>query len=179
VIPIPTPAPALDDLDRRILDVLQEDASVSNVELADRVHSSPPTCLRRVARLKASGVIERQVAIVSPQALGPTLTAIVEVTLEHQGEDRQQAFATRAGVESAVLQCYRVSPGPDFVLVVQVADMPGYHAFAQRMFGAGTNVRNVRTYFCLARIKFDTRIARLPEQLRQSFHAPMVPPAGE
>lgn len=161
ISPVPV-AGSLDDLDRRILAVLQEDASLSNVALAARVHASPPTCLRRVARLRASGIIEKAVAIVSPAALGPTLTAIIEVTLEHQGEDRQAAFAGRARAEPAVLQCYRVAPGPDFILVAQMTDMDGYQVFAQRLFGAGSNVRNVRTFFSIARIKFDTRIARDP-----------------
>ena len=160
---MPTPV-ELDDLDLRLLAVLQEEADLSNLELAARVHTSPPTCLRRVRRLKALGVIERQVAIVSPSALGPRLTAIVEVTLDNQAEDRQADFAGRAAAEPAVLQSYRVSPGPDFVLLAQVVDMDQYQQLAQRLFGPGSNVRNVRTYFVMARTKFETRIAshRLP-----------------
>ena len=67
---------------------------------------------------------------------------------------------TSAGAgEAAVLQCYRVSPGPDFVLVVQVTDMPAYHALAHRLFTAHANVRNVKAYFSTHRSKFETRIA--------------------
>jgi len=61
--------------------------------------------------------------------------------------------------EAAVMQCYRVSPGPDFVLVVQVADMPAYHALAHRLFASHANVRNVRSFFSIHRSKFETRIA--------------------
>ena len=61
--------------------------------------------------------------------------------------------------EAAVLQCYRVAPGPDFVLIVQVADMPAYHALAHRLFATHANVRNVKTYFATFRSKFETRIA--------------------
>jgi Lrp/AsnC family transcriptional regulator, leucine-responsive regulatory protein len=150
----------LDDLDHRILAVIQDDASLSNLALAARVHTSPPTCLRRLRRLTALGVIERQVAIVSPRAFGPAVTAIIEVTLEQQSEDHQDAFAERVGVEQAVLQSYRVSPGPDFVLIAQVADMPAYQALARRLFGPSSNVRNLRAFFALRRTKFDTRIAR-------------------
>ena len=165
--PSPTPAnPAppeaglsLDDLDHRLLAVLQDNADLSNLELAARVHTSPPTCLRRVRRLKALGIIERQVAILAPTALGPTLTAIIEVTLDKQAEDHQAAFAARVAAEAAILQSYRVSPGPDFVLLAQVADMDHYQRLAQRQFGPGSNVRNVRTYFAVARTKFETRIA--------------------
>jgi Lrp/AsnC family leucine-responsive transcriptional regulator len=156
---MPTPPIELDDLDRRILNALQADASQTNNELAAHVHASPPTCLRRVNRLVAAGVIEREVAILAPEKIGPSLTAIVEITLDHQGAEKMAEFEALVAHEGAVLQCYRVSPGPDFVLVVQVADMPAYHAFAHRVFAAHANVRNVRSFFSVHRSKFETRIA--------------------
>lgn len=149
----------LDELDRRILQALQQDASLTNNDLAAAVHASPPTCLRRVKRLTDAGVITRRVALLAPEKLGPSLTAIVEITLDHQGAERQVEFEALVAGEEAVLQCYRVSPGPDFVLIVQVADMPAYHAFAHRVFAAHANVRNVRTFFSVHRSKFETRIA--------------------
>jgi Lrp/AsnC family leucine-responsive transcriptional regulator len=151
--------PLLDDVDRRILNTLQLDASHTNAELAELVHVSPPTCLRRVKQLTESGVIERQVAIVDAGKVGARLTAIVEITLDVQAADRMEQFERVVADEGAVLQCYRVSPGPDFVLVVQVADMPAYHALAHRLFTTHSNVRNVKTYFSTFRSKFETRIA--------------------
>jgi Lrp/AsnC family leucine-responsive transcriptional regulator len=148
----------MDDIDRRILNVLQVDASHTNAELAELVHVSPPTCLRRVKQLNENGVIERQVAIVSPERVGARLTAIVEITLDVQAADRMEEFERAVAFEAAVLQCYRVSPGPDFVLVVQVADMPAYHALAHRLFTTHSNVRNVKAYFSTFRSKFETRI---------------------
>ena len=152
-------APTLDDLDRRILNILQVDASHTNAELAELVHISPPTCLRRVKQLRENGVIERQVAIVAPEKVGSRLSAIVEITLDVQAADRMAEFESVVADEAAVLQCYRVSPGPDFVLVVQVADMPAYHALAHRLFTTHSNVRNVKAYFSTFRSKFETRIA--------------------
>ena len=152
-------APILDDLDRRILNILQVDASHTNAELAELVHISPPTCLRRVKQLRENGVIERQVAIVAPEKVGSRLSAIVEITLDVQAADRMAEFESVVADEAAVLQCYRVSPGPDFVLVVQVADMPAYHALAHRLFTTHSNVRNVKAYFSTFRSKFETRIA--------------------
>ncbi|MCD2517800.1 Lrp/AsnC family transcriptional regulator [Massilia sp. G4R7] len=149
----------IDDLDRRILNALQTDASHTNAELAELVHVSPPTCLRRVKQLTDGGVIERQVAIVAPEKIDARLTAIVEITLDVQAAERMAEFETLAAGEGAVLQCYRVAPGPDFVLVVQVADMPAYHELAHRLFTAHANVRNVKAYFSTHRSKFDTRIA--------------------
>ena len=148
----------LDELDRRILDVLQMDVAQTNHELAAQVHASPPTCLRRVKRLVETGVIARRVAILAPEKLGPALTAIVEITLDNQAAERMAEFEGVVAGEAAVLQCYRVSPGPDFVLVVQVADMPAYHALAHRLFAAQVNVRNVRSFFSINRSKFETRI---------------------
>ncbi|TCS37366.1 Lrp/AsnC family leucine-responsive transcriptional regulator [Paucimonas lemoignei] len=149
----------LDDLDRRILNALQEDASRTNNELAELVHASPPTCLRRVKRLVDAGIIERQVALLAADKVGAGLTAIVEITLDHQAAERMDEFEALTAREPAVMQCYRVSPGPDFVLVVQVADMPAYHALAHRLFASHANVRNVRSFFSIHRSKFETRIA--------------------
>lgn len=149
----------MDDVDRRILNALQIDSSHTNAELAELVHVSPPTCLRRVKLLTDQGIIARQVAIVSPEKIGARLTAIVEITLDVQAAERMTEFEKHVAAEAAVLQCYRVAPGPDFVLVVQVVDMPAYNALAHRLFAAHTNVRNVKTYFSTFRSKFETRIA--------------------
>ena len=155
---VPISLPELDDLDRRILEQLQEDSALTNQDLAARVHASPPTCLRRVRRLVDEGVIDRQVAILAAEKLGSTLTAIVEITLDVQAAESLDAFEQSMLAEPAVLQCYRVSTGPDFVVIAQVKDMPAYHALVHRAFTAQANVRNVRTFFSVHRAKFETRI---------------------
>ena len=152
----------LDAADLRILDVLQRDASLSNQDLAAAVHTSAATCLRRVKRLTDAGVIERRVAILSPQAIGAALTAFAEVSLDAQGAEHLQAFEARAVAESAVQQCYRVAPGPDLILVLQLPDMAAYHALVQRLFTQDANVRNVKTFFSVHRAKYETRVP-LPE----------------
>lgn len=144
----------LDPTDRRLLALLQADASLTNQALAERAHISAATCLRRVRRLVESGVIERTMAIVSPDALGVGNTAVLEVTLDRQDAARLEAFETHVAQEPAVQQCYRVAAGPDFVLIVYVADMPAYHAFVQRSLTAEANVRNVRAFFAVKRGKF-------------------------
>jgi len=150
---------SLDATDLRILDQLQRDASLTNQALAAAVHTSAATCLRRVKRLTDSGVIERSIAILSPQKLGAGLTAIVEVTLDRQGAEHLAAFEARAVAEVPVQQCHRVSPGPDFILVLQVPDMPAYHALVQRLFSQDANVRNVKAFFSVHRAKFEPRVA--------------------
>lgn len=153
---------SIDVVDLQLLDALQHDASLSNQALAAQVHISPPTCLRRVKRLVDSGLIERQVAMLSPDRLAPLLghglQAIVEISLERQDANALAAFEQRVAADEAVQQCYRVSPGPDFVLVVHTRDMPDYLALAQRLYTGDANVRNVKTYFSIKRSKFGTRV---------------------
>ena len=127
----------LDALDLRLLDLLQADASRSNQALAEAAHASPATTLRRVRRL-------------------------VEVSLDAQGAEHLAAFEVRAVAEPAVQQCYRVSPGPDFVLVVWAIDMAAYHALVQRLFTQDANVRNVKAYFSVHRAKFEPRVGLGP-----------------
>jgi Lrp/AsnC family leucine-responsive transcriptional regulator len=153
----------LDALDLALLDRLQIDASESNQDLARRVHISAPTCLRRVKRLRDAGLIAREVALLDSdrmaQHIGHGLTAIVEITLDRQDQEAMAAFEQRIAPDAAVQQCYRVSPGPDFILVVHAADMPAYLALAQRLFTSDANVRNVKAFFSLRRAKFEPRLA--------------------
>ncbi len=152
---------SLDAIDRRLLELLQADASRSNQDLAAAAHVSPATALRRVRRLVDAGVIERQVAIVAPERVGG-LTALIEVSLDRQGAEHLAAFEQRAVADAAVQQCYRVSPGPDFVLVVWSADMAAYHRLVERLFTQDANVRNVKTFFAVQRAKFAPAVALPP-----------------
>jgi Lrp/AsnC family leucine-responsive transcriptional regulator len=155
----------LDAMDLALLEQLQRDASLSNQDLALAVHTSAPTCLRRLKRLQGVGLIERQIAILNPQrlaqALGHGLSAIVEITLDRQSAEELERFEARVVADTAVQQCYRVSPGPDFVLVVHTAHMPAYLALVQRLFTSDANVRNVKAFFSVKRSKFG---AELPLQ---------------
>ncbi len=153
---------ALDDTDLQLLSQLQTDASLSNQALAEHLHISAPTCLRRVKRLHEAGLIEREIAILSVDKLatvvGHGLCAIVEITLDRQDNAAQEAFEQRVATHEAVQQCYRVSPGPDFCLVVHSANMPEYLALVQQLFTVDANVRNVKTFFSIKRSKFGARL---------------------
>ena len=152
----------IDAIDLQLLDLLQRDAAQSNQALAQQVHVSAPTCLRRIKRLHTEGLIERQVALLQPDRLaalqGHGLSAIVEVTLDRQGAEWLDGFEARAVAEDYVQQCWRVSPGPDFMLVVHTRDMPGYLALSQRLFTDDANVRNVKAFFATRRAKFETKV---------------------
>src|SRR6516225_8136621 len=135
----PAPLPVeLDAIDHRLLDLLQADASRTNHALAEAAQISPATALRRARRLVEAG-----------------LTAISEISLDAQGAEHLEAFEARAIADKAIQQCYRVSPGPDFVLVAWVPDMAAWSVVVQRLFTQDANVRNVKTYFSVKRAKFE------------------------
>ena len=152
----------LDATDLQLLAQLQTDAALSNQAMAERLHISPPTCLRRVKRLHEAGLIEREIAVLSVDKLasvvGHGLCAIVEITLDRQDNAALEAFEQRVAAQDAVQQCYRVSPGPDFCLVVHSANMPEYLALVQQLFTVDANVRNVKTFFSIKRSKFGARL---------------------
>jgi len=90
--------------------------------------------------------------------LGWGLSVLVEVSLDQQTQEALDAFEARAVQDERVQQCWRVSPGPDFVLVIQVADMPGYQDLARQLFTEDRQVRNVRAFFAVKRAKFGTAL---------------------
>jgi DNA-binding Lrp family transcriptional regulator len=148
---------SLDDTDLSVLELLQTDAAMSNQDLAASVKVSPATALRRVRRLLQAGVVERRVALLSPALIGG-LQALVEVQLDRQGAEHLDDFEALAVADAAVQQCWRVSPGPDFLLVLWLADMAAYNALVQRLFTQHANVRNVKTFFAVRRAKFEPRV---------------------
>ena len=152
----------LDALDVQLLGHLQQDASISNLALAGKLRISPPTCLRRVKRLTEGGWIERQVAVLNPARLGASLghlvCALVEVTLDAQGAEHLDAFEAKAVADDAVQQCWRVSSGPDFILVVQAVSMPDYLEVTRRLLTQDANVRNVKAFFSIKRAKFSSAL---------------------
>lgn len=152
----------LDDIDLQLLQQLQLDASLSNQALARHLDLSAPTCLRRVKRLQELGLIEKQVAILSSEHIarltGHGLQAIVEVSLDRQDSSSLLQFEHKAVAEPGVQQCWRVSPGPDFILVIASIDMPAYLALSQKLFTQDANVRNVKAFFSIKRAKFTTAL---------------------
>lgn len=148
----------LDAIDRRILKILQRDNRLTNLGLAAKVRLSPPTCLRRVRRLRAEKIIAADVVLLDPQLVGKNLFAFVEVVLERQSELLQTAFEKKMERTEEVMQCYMVSGHSDFMIVVQVADMEEYHRFVRRTLTNDPNIRNFRSMFAMNRNKFRTEI---------------------
>lgn len=150
---------SLDKVDRKILNLLQKDNQMPTRILADKVHISQPTCLRRIRDLRAAGIITADVALVDPFALGYGMLAFLEISLTNQTDAHMHEFEARMTKEPEVMQCYFVSGDYDYFLVVHVIDMDAYYQFVRRVISGSGNVRHFQSRFPMKRAKFATRIA--------------------
>jgi Lrp/AsnC family leucine-responsive transcriptional regulator len=142
-------------IDIRILKELQHNADQTNIALAEKIGLSPPACLKRVQKLKAAGVIERVVAIVSPEAVGRRLNMVVEIKMT--SDDLAIAGKLIEAVNQApeVKQCYKVTGEVDFVLIVNVADIFEYEDFCERVIYTQSGMKKFTTLISLRCTKFD------------------------
>lgn len=148
----------LDKVDRKLLNLLQKDNQMPTRVLAERVHISQPTCLRRLRTLREAGVISADVAMVDPFALGYGMLAFLEVSLNNQSDEHMLAFEARMNKETEVMQCYFVSGDYDYFLVVHVLDMDAYYQFVRRVISGSGNVRHFQSRFPMKRAKFATKV---------------------
>ncbi|MEA3535387.1 Lrp/AsnC family transcriptional regulator [Rhizobium sp. CC-YZS058] len=148
----------MDRIDRTLLNLLQRDAARSNVALAEAVGLAPSSCLRRLQRLKASGVIARIVAILHPAKAGRPLKAWVTVELKLHGEQHMRRFLERAAAEEAVAQAHGVTGAVDVVLLLQLRDMEEFDVLCQRLFRDETNVARFVTMVVIRTAKEETAI---------------------
>jgi Lrp/AsnC family leucine-responsive transcriptional regulator len=148
----------LDRIDRKILNILQQDNQITNIALAEQVGISPPPCFRRVKRLRDLGIIAKDVSLVDPFKVGHRLMVFVNVTLEKQREDLLAHFERKMLEQQEVMQCYFVSGDTDYLMVIHVSDMNHYNEFARRVFANEANIKMFRSSFCLSRVKHDTHI---------------------
>ncbi len=148
----------LDAIDRRILEVLQEDARISNVDLAARVNLSPSPCLRRVRALENAGVLKGYVALVTPEAVGLQLNVFVRVTLERQVEQALDAFESTVRDRPEVMECYLMTGDSDYHLRVVVADVPAYERFLKDHLTRIPGLANIQSSFALKQISYRTAL---------------------
>jgi Lrp/AsnC family leucine-responsive transcriptional regulator len=145
--------PDLDQLDTAILACLQEDARTIAETIGAKVGLSAAAVQRRIKRLREAGVIEREVAVLSPEALGLSMTFVVMVEMERENLAVLDAFRRQILADDCVQQCYYVTGNADFVLVVTCPDMAGFEAFTRRMFFDNPNVRHFTTSVAMDRVK--------------------------
>jgi len=151
----------LDEIDIRILRHLQQNARMSNVELAGLVGLSPAPCLRRVKALEVGGVIQRYVALLNPRAIGFNVTVLVQVSLDRQVAERFQFFEQAVMERPEVLEC-DVTTGPsDFVMRVVVQDVAAYERFQREFLSRIEGVSSTNSSFALKPVKYRTEFPLL------------------
>ena len=145
----------LDEFDRRLLAALQQDARRTGEQLAALVGLSPAACLRRAQRLRESGIIEREIAVIAPKAVGRRLMMVLAVTLEGEQPERFDEFERQLRRAPEVMECYHVTGPTDFVLVIATADMEEYQDFTKRLL-FGKHVKRFEARVVIERVKFET-----------------------
>lgn len=147
----------LDRTDKQILNRLQTNNLITNQELAEQVNLSAPPCLRRVRKLRETGVISKDVAIIDPYKVNRILV-FTNITLLQQREDLLSNFERKMLEHDEILQCYFISGDVDYILVVCVRDINHYNDFSRRVFANEPNIKSYRSNFCLNQIKHQTKI---------------------
>jgi len=148
----------LDRIDRRILEVLQEDGRISNVRLARKVNLTPTPCLERVRRLERDGIIRGYTALLDPQSVGAGLLVFAEISLTHTARDVFRQFRREARRLPEVLDCHLVSGNFDYLIKARVRDMQEYRAFLAEKILALPGVNGSRSYVVMEEVKESTRL---------------------
>jgi Lrp/AsnC family leucine-responsive transcriptional regulator len=152
------PQTSLDAIDARILAQLQENARLTNVELAARIGLSPSPCLARVRALEQSGLIDRYVTLLDPQKLGLNVSVFIHVSLEKQNEQALERFEAAIGAYPEVMECYLMTGDSDYLLRVVVADVPALERFIVDRLTKIPGVANIRSSFALKQVKYQTTL---------------------
>ena len=145
----------LDRTDRKILAILQQDASLPVAEVAARVGLSQTPCWRRIQRLRADGVIERTVSLVKPEAVGLGLTVFIAIEARDHSPEWLENFTKVAAAMPEVLDVYRMAGDMDYLLRVAVADMAAFDTFYRNLIAA-VPLKNVSSHFAMERVKGTT-----------------------
>ena len=143
----------LDSFDAKLLNAIQQNNRLTADELSRQVGLSPSSCQRRIARLRELGVIEADISVVSPEAVGRQLTMVVEVTLEREHPNIMNEFKRSMAATAEVMQCYYVTGEVDFILVLTARDMRHYEEFTQRFFFDNPNIRRFHTMVVMDTVK--------------------------
>ncbi len=145
----------MDSTDLKILAIVQEDASLSIAEVAAQVNLSQTPCWRRLQRLERSGVIERRVAILNPQAIGMDISVFVSIESGDHSTEWLAAFSTLLSSMPEVMEVHRMAGDIDYLLHVTVPSMAAYDAFYRKLIGE-VSLKNVTSRFAMERVKFTT-----------------------
>lgn len=148
----------LDAIDLRILAELQQDGSLTNVELARRVHLSPSPCLARVKALEGAGVIERYVALADAKALGLGLTVFINISLKSQSKEALAEFERRIAEHDEVMECYLMTGDSDYLIRVAVTDIAALERFILDQLTPIPGIEKIRSSFALKQVRYKTAL---------------------
>ena len=149
---------SFDSTDRRILQVIQEDARISNTELADRIGLSPSPCWRRVRTLEDNGVIERYVTLVNAKAVGLPITVFATVALEKQVESALESFEKVVMERPEVMECNLMTGEFDYLLRVVVPDLVAYERFLMDHLTRIKGIASIKSSFSLKQVSYKTAL---------------------
>ena len=149
---------ALDSIDYRIIEELQQDGGLSNVELARRVHLSPSPCLARVKALEAAGVIRRYVALMDPQSLGLGLNVFINISLKAQSKEALAVFEQRIAEHDEVMECYLMTGDSDYLIRVAVTDIAALERFILEQLTPIPGIEKIRSSFTLKQVRYKTAL---------------------
>ena len=151
------PNDTLDKIDYRILHFLQNDAHMTNAELAEKVGLSPSPCLRRVKVMENRGIIQRYVAIVDAAEVGLPISAFVAISLHSQDRDALEVFQSSVETYPEVMECYLMTGSSDFLLRVVVPDLQTYERFTDKLTRI-PGISNIQTSFALKPVIYRTEL---------------------
>jgi Lrp/AsnC family transcriptional regulator len=145
----------MDLIDRKILAILQEDASVAVADIASQVNLSQTPCWRRIQKLTEEGVITKRVALVDPDAIGLGLTVFVEIESGDHSKEWTERFATAVDTMPEIMEIYRMAGEVDYLLRITVPTMAAVDHFYQRLIDM-VPLKNVTSRFAMERVKYTT-----------------------
>ncbi|HXV30302.1 MAG TPA: Lrp/AsnC family transcriptional regulator [Sinorhizobium sp.] len=145
--------PQLDAFDRKILSILQKDNTTPQRTIGEAVNLSAPAVQRRIKRMQEHGVIQANVAVVDPRAVGQAITIFVEVEVISETAEQIEAAKREFAAAPEIQQCYYVTGEADFILVIVVPTMADYEALTRRLFFGNNNVKRFRTFVAMDRVK--------------------------
>jgi Lrp/AsnC family transcriptional regulator len=155
----------MDEIDRQLLELLQQDATLSIAQMAERVGLSATPCWKRIQKLETRGVITRRVAVVDPESVGVSLSVLTSVEAGEHTPEWLERFSAGVAAMSEVMEVYRMAGDVDYMLRVAVADMAEYDAFYKRLIAIAP-MKNVTSRFAMERIKHTTAYPLHPRAFR-------------
>jgi Lrp/AsnC family transcriptional regulator len=155
----------MDDIDRSLLEILQQNATLSIAQMAERVGLSPTPCWKRIQKLETAGVITGRVAVVDPDRVGVGLSVLVSIEAGDHTPEWLARFSAGIGALAEVMEAYRMAGDVDYVLRVAVADMAEYDAFYKRLIAIAP-MKNVTSRFAMERMKYTTAYPLHPRAFR-------------